>query len=227
MGWKRLASVCIAACICVIFVFWPRAAQPHRAADSPTDSVAALGPSTSGEQAFSAHGPSERQLLPRDEGQREIVQHGGNARAEPGPVVAPSTVANKVGGEDVARGPIRAPIFDEGQAVIFGPTGLVLVEGPYTGPPVPDARDYDDLDKQHINGTWYEYSDSGVLLVVTDYRRGVANGYGEAFYEDGSRRGQGWQVNGIFHGQCTFWHEDGTLDTDRTGLYQYGEKVSE
>ena len=72
-------------------------------------------------------------------------------------------------------------------------------------------------------------ADNGLVLVRGQYRAGYKHGTWERWYADGTRQSiESWHSDGasqLRHGLCQVWQLGGELDLDRSGTYEWGERV--
>lgn len=47
------------------------------------------------------------------------------------------------------------------------------------------------------------------------------------FYKDGSRASEEFRLSNKREGRCRYWRKDGTLDEERPGWFEIGERKSE
>jgi len=80
--------------------------------------------------------------------------------------------------------------------------------------------------KGEKTGFWTYYTDVGIKELEGEYDRGAATAVWTAWYESGHLRAQTPCREGEFHGACIFWNDDGSIDTDRSGAYEWGKRIS-
>jgi antitoxin component YwqK of YwqJK toxin-antitoxin module len=71
------------------------------------------------------------------------------------------------------------------------------------------------------------YYGNGERKAEIPYRDGVPDGKAREWYPDGRPASEGTYEDGQRNGRWTFWREDGTVDPERSGLYQGGRRVGE
>jgi len=76
-------------------------------------------------------------------------------------------------------------------------------------------------------GAWSFWYDDGQVQMVAHYENGEGHGSWISFHPDGTKAAEGGMMRGELHGPWTVWHEDGTIDLERTGTFQYGEKIGD
>ena len=75
-------------------------------------------------------------------------------------------------------------------------------------------------------GTWVSYWDDGQLLYKGNYRKGEREGAWVSYWCNGQLSEKGKYENGQREGTWVSYNEDGSKNTDWSGVYRNGEKVS-
>ncbi len=70
---------------------------------------------------------------------------------------------------------------------------------------------------------WLRESDRAVDGSGPDGLRTTSRLVWTHWYESGQKQSEGTYENRKRQGQWTFWNEDGSIDEDRTGVYEEGE----
>lgn len=69
------------------------------------------------------------------------------------------------------------------------------------------------------------YWGDGTTRNTTEYLDGQKDGRSEQWHANGSKEWDGQYRAGLREGEWLFWNEDGTLDSERSGLYHEGQRV--
>jgi antitoxin component YwqK of YwqJK toxin-antitoxin module len=75
------------------------------------------------------------------------------------------------------------------------------------------------------NGPWTFWREDGHVMMQGHYTSGVGDGVWTLYDESGYKQAQGPFEQGVASGYWTVWNADGSLNTERTGLYEDGRKV--
>jgi antitoxin component YwqK of YwqJK toxin-antitoxin module len=70
------------------------------------------------------------------------------------------------------------------------------------------------------------YYGDGQCKNATIYVDGVKDGRSEQWYPGGAKEWDGSYQDGYREGRWMFWNEDGSLDQERSGDYQAGQRVA-
>lgn len=65
------------------------------------------------------------------------------------------------------------------------------------------------------------------LRQASEYSGGLRNGQASTFYPSGAKEGEGRYRDGLMSGSWNFWNEDGSVDSKRSGQYEYHQRVSD
>lgn len=70
------------------------------------------------------------------------------------------------------------------------------------------------------------YSDGARKNAITVVD-GTKHGPAEQWYPSGNPEWRGQYADGFRQGEWTFWNEDGSVDVERSGLYEQGKKIAD
>jgi antitoxin component YwqK of YwqJK toxin-antitoxin module len=70
------------------------------------------------------------------------------------------------------------------------------------------------------------YFASGQLESRVEYDNGRREGLAQRFFGNGSKQSEGRYAEGRMEGAWRFWNADGSTDTERTGTYHAGDRIS-
>ena len=82
-----------------------------------------------------------------------------------------------------------------------------------------------EIEAWESNGIQASYYADGKVESEVCYRAGVLHGPAHEWYPDGKQAARGTYEDGERAGEWTFWRVDGSLDAERTGLYERGRRV--
>ena len=100
----------------------------------------------------------------------------------------------------------------EGTWVTYYDNGQLMSEGDYKN----DERE----------GTWVTYWKNGQLFSKGNYTNGKQEGTWVTYWSNGQLWKKGDYKNGKREGTWVWYHRDGSKNTDKSGVYRNGEKVS-
>lgn len=82
-----------------------------------------------------------------------------------------------------------------------------------------------ELNAQESDGPRATYFADGKLASERSYRDGVLHGPALERYPDGKQAARGLYQDGRRAGTWSFWLADGSLDAERSGQYEGGQRV--
>ena len=97
---------------------------------------------------------------------------------------------------------------------------------PFTGE-IDEGKYRGSLKNGKRDGFWLVYYDNGQLKAKGHFRNGIQEGYWESYWDNGQLFTKGNSKNGKQEGFWEWFNEDGTVDTELTGTYKNGVKVSD
>jgi antitoxin component YwqK of YwqJK toxin-antitoxin module len=83
-------------------------------------------------------------------------------------------------------------------------------------------RTGDEARTSRIQTSYYA---NGQIETQSEVHDGQREGISRRFYPDGTPSAEGRYAEGKMDGEWTFWHRDGSRDTERSGTYAAGAKV--
>jgi hypothetical protein len=70
------------------------------------------------------------------------------------------------------------------------------------------------------------YFASGQLESRVEYVDGRRAGLAQRYYANGAKQSEGRYAAGVMEGEWQFWNADGSIDVQRSGIYQAGALVT-
>ncbi len=128
----------------------------------------------------------------------------------------PETPGRETTAPQSAKQPATGPREEivGGTKNIYGDDGQTLVE---TG----------GWQNNQRQGYWQRFDAEGRVIATENYVDGQLDGLAESWYPDGKRRSSVPMQAGQVHGRAQYWLPSGELDTQKSGTYENGERVSD
>mgnify|MGYP006096171695 FL=1 len=78
-----------------------------------------------------------------------------------------------------------------------------------------------------LEGEWVNYFENGQFRYKGSYKNGLREGEWIFYHDNGQLYGKGSYKSGKKEGEWVDYRKDGTVDSERSGTFKNGERVSE